>query len=368
MEITSFMLVPYEFTIYNFNLAGFNAYVNEKLKKTIINDIIDLSDLTEYVLSEYSHAHIELFLLILDHLFDNDLIEKFSDDLIKKKIDEDTNLLMEEFIQETIDFYMNDINKIGTEPKDIYNIYIDGGFVISEESESIRDKILFTYSDFFIIDFKDEKNRMFSDLSHGEKAIYGLIVNLLYNIKNAGYNDFIFCLDEPDLSLHPEWQRKFLHELITSIKQENKDVHLISTTHSPFLLSDLPKHNILFLDKDDDGKCKVVDGLHEKKQTFGANIHTLLSDSFFMENGLIGDIAKEKIDKTISILNKNKYSEDELEYCENIISIIGEPIIKNQLQKLLDSKRLQKVDEIDTIKTDIEKLKQRLKELENDKN
>ncbi|MEA1952772.1 MAG: hypothetical protein U9O24_00080 [Campylobacterota bacterium] len=97
------------------------------------------------------------------------------------------------------------------------------------------------------------------------------------------------------------------------------------------------------LDKYENGNCKVVDGLKDKKQTFGANIHTLLSDSFFMEGGLMGEFAKGKIDKAITLLNQDKLSENDLKYCEQIISIIGEPIVKNQLQRMLDSKRLSKI-------------------------
>ncbi len=136
--------------------------------------------------------------------------------------------------------------------------------------------------------------------------------------------------------------------------------HIIFTTHSPFLLSDIPKQNIIFLDTDENGKCIVVDGLKEKKETFGANIHTLLSDSFFMDNGLMGEFAKGKIDEVIKLLNKEKMDEEELKYCEQIISIIGEPIVKNQLQRMLDSKRLKKIDQIDKINEEIELLKHRL--------
>lgn len=136
-----------------------------------------------------------------------------------------------------------------------------------------------------------------------------------------------------------------------------KNFHLIFASHSPFLISDLPKQNIIFLK---DGK--QVAGV-EKKQTFGANIHTLLSDSFFMSGGLMGEFAKSKIDEVITLLNKDKLSKSELKHCEQIISIIGEPIIKNQLQRMLDSKRLKKVDKIDKIEQDIRRLKQSLKEL-----
>ena len=101
-----------------------------------------------------------------------------------------------------------------------------------------------------------------------------------------------------------------------------------------------------------------------EKQTFGANIHTLLSDSFFMEDGLMGEFAKSKIDKAIKLLNQEHLTQDDLKYCEQIISIIGEPIVKNQLQRMLDSKRLKKVDEIDAIKNSMLKMQKRLDEME----
>jgi len=199
-----------------------------------------------------------------------------------------------------------------------------------------------------------------TDENGEEIGIYGGDENEEINIDSA----FIF-LDEFEIGLHPQWQKKTIHYIIDFLK-ELKDInfHIILTSHSPFLLSDIPKQNIIFLDKDENGNCKVVDGLNEKKQTFGANIHTLLSDSFFMEDGLMGEFAKSKIDRAIKLLNQEQLNEDELKYCEQIISIIGEPIVKNQLQRMLDSKRLKKVDEIDAIKKSMIAMKQRLDELE----
>jgi polyhydroxyalkanoate synthesis regulator phasin len=78
----------------------------------------------------------------------------------------------------------------------------------------------------------------------------------------------------------------------------------------------------------------------------------------------MGEFAKSKIDKVIKILNQEKPSKEDLEYCEKIIPIIGEPIVKNQLQKMLDSKKLPKVGEIDKIHKEIEALQNRLKDLE----
>ena len=194
----------------------------------------------------------------------------------------------------------------------------------------------------------------YSSLSSGEKAFLNFAMNLLYQIgnikRNAHYKTINLFLDEVEYSLHPEWQREFLNLVLFLLKNFN-DLHfnLFYATHSPFLLSDIPKENVIFLEKG-----KQVD---PKIETFGANIHTLLSHGFFMKDGLMGEFAKEKINKAIKYLNQKTLNEDEINYCENIISIVGEPILKRQLQKMLDSKRL---SEVEQIKQEIKRLEDRM--------
>jgi hypothetical protein len=209
-----------------------------------------------------------------------------------------------------------------------------------------------------------ERKKSLNSLSSGEKIKFEFLIELLYQLNNLNtkeYNSVNIFLDEIELGLHPEWQRKYLKDIIFILEQFkkytnfNKKINLFFLTHSPFLLSDIPKENIIFLK---DGK-NVSDEVNIN--TFGSNIHTLLSHAFFMEDGLIGDFAKEKIDDVIKYLNGNEKSKiDSDEEAQQIINIIGEPIIKKQLQKMLDSKRLSKINEIDEIKKEMELLKHRL--------
>lgn len=205
-------------------------------------------------------------------------------------------------------------------------------------------------------------------LSGGENTILFYIekIALLFDS-----NDFdkekstVLLFDEVELYLHPNWQKKIISIILEIFKMEswNKHIQLIMTSHSPFVLSDLPRENIIFLKNGKNDK-----GINHK-QTFGANIHTLLSDSFFMEDGLMGEFAKGKIDEVIDYLNGKEdtkiKNDDE---AQKLINIIGEPIVKNQLQRMLDSKRLKKVDEIDAIKKSMKAMQKRLNELEDDKN
>ncbi len=226
------------------------------------------------------------------------------------------------------------------------------------------------YKDFFDYDFIDGRQRRYNHLSTGEQTLFGLLLNIFFQL-NLTYNysknsdPHIFCLDEPDISLHPSWQKKYINEILTLFKKFDKKIHLLITTHSPFILSDIPKQNIIFLDtyqKEDKevkngeqkiGNCKVLshDEVLSKKQTFGANIHTLLSDSFFMEDGLMGEFAKSKINEIkefyedvikedkeetsdFRLLTK-KYEKNKTKF-EEIQSIIGEPFLKTVIKNYLD--------------------------------
>ena len=70
----------------------------------------------------------------------------------------------------------------------------------------------------------------------------------------------------------------------------------------------------------------------------------------------MGNFAKEKIDSIIKILDKPRLDDEEIKSCENIISLIGEPILKTKLRQMLNNARIRRIDEIDIVKSDIEKL------------
>jgi len=204
----------------------------------------------------------------------------------------------------------------------------------------MNDKLLF-------FEITDIKGRDFFDLSHGERSIF--LTNLILFDKVEEKNtDLIIYLDEPDLTLHPEWQKKYINELVKTFSTWNKKIHFIITSHSPFIVSDLPRENIIFLK---DGK--QVNGI-EKKQTFGANIHTLLSDSFFMEDGLMGEFAKQKINEIITNLKDEEYTYIEKEKTNVLLTIesIGEPFLKSKLldmynRRFIDDYKIREQKRID---------------------
>lgn len=83
----------------------------------------------------------------------------------------------------------------------------------------------------------DGRSLPIAQLSSGEKH---LIKILLYSM-TAGPNTVL--IDEPELSLHIDWQRSF----IQTIRSLNTDCQLILASHSPEVMADIPDSNIFRL-------------------------------------------------------------------------------------------------------------------------
>lgn len=219
------------------------------------------------------------------------------------------------------------------------------------------------------------------NMSSGENNLLSMFSSLYYvyesdftNKKNGWYrlrnvfpeeekecNSILIMMDEADLSYHPEWQRQYINILIAFLKKLYPvecfgSIQVILSTHSPILLSDMPKQNVFFLEKDlETGNTKLCAA--EQLNTFGQNIHLLFRKGFFLENGTMGDFAYGKIKYVMTELkalenimkeqsyfdnneqfitrNKNKLSE-----LQTYIDIIAEPIIRKKL--MIEIERVRK--------------------------
>jgi len=162
-------------------------------------------------------------------------------------------------------------------------------------------------------------NISFDSLSSGERQIAYSISSFLYHMSNIDsvkndinsttnkrvfYKHVYAIFEEVELYFHPDLQRRFIKYLLDGLKQINlqnlDSINICIVTHSPFVLSDIPSNNILFLNKE--GKSVKTEN-NTRFDTFGANIHDLLQYSFFLEEGSMGEFARETINELISILN-----------------------------------------------------------------
>ena len=354
------------------NLSGGDIYrhlrfrlkISEKYKSFLASIII--------AITKNLNMHLNLDDSFLKKAFDfEDLVEKFQTLLeshenkmyenslsLFKKIKEYTDnglINCSEFGMETAEIDLNlHFNKF----KSLFNVYSKTIFILNASN---KPKLKDCYLNFYW--GKDGGY----EYSTGELFYLTLLSRIFYLFDKTKKSKIILLLDEAEIGFHPNWQKKYLKLLLNVLPKllcENKNgkpngrfLQIILTSHSPFVLSDLPKENVIFLKKGQNGECQVADGLNDMKQTFGANIHTLLSDSFFMD-GFTGDFASEKIQQVIDYLNGEKVKGMDDDKAEKIINMIGEPIVKRQLQKQFQYIKQDK---------EIEALKKRVSDLENKK-
>lgn len=209
----------------------------------------------------------------------------------------------------------------------------------------------FTYDKTILLTFKPN-----IDLSSGEKGLLDLF-STFYSIKDElKTKDILIFFDEGDATFHPEWKIKYVNSIVKIFPEifKGKNIQIIFTTHDPLTLSDIPDSNIVYLKN-----RKVLSEIEKPKNTFGANITDLLSESFFLEDGLVGDFAREKISISLEWLKrkanekrkKNNIKElfeineeikqpefknevDKIEYHKKVIRLVDEPIVKQKLKEM----------------------------------
>ena len=192
-------------------------------------------------------------------------------------------------------------------------------------------------------------------LSSGEQHYLHTLHSIYYHITNLNsvfsspvekikYSYVNLVLDEIELFFHPEYQRRFIKDLLDGFQKLDipniKAINIIFSTHSTFILSDIPHTNILRLEDGNDV------GYNSTNKTFGANIHNLLDNDFFLKDGFMGEFAKTKILNLSDYLSNKENSDDtwDKEKAKKIIDLIGEPLLKNTLQELYYTKFSSDID------------------------
>lgn len=204
----------------------------------------------------------------------------------------------------------------------------------------------------FKIKFKSSTNLSSNIYELIEMLIVNRIINVEWEGISSGHNAFlklfslisdglkntrastIICIDEGDLYLHPRWQIEFFRNIERIFPlfstSENQKIQLILTSHSPFLLTDLPRNNVVIIN---DGKVIIDDESHNLR-TFGANLYDLYGKAFFLDNEKIGTFAFNKIMSTFDTLDEpdNELDDDNI---RKLINIIGDDMVRSQLEEML---------------------------------
>jgi AAA15 family ATPase/GTPase len=223
-----------------------------------------------------------------------------------------------------------------------------------------------------------KKEIKLSSLSSGERQFIYTVSTIVYHTKNLlsvqqssriRYRNINLVLDEVEICFHPEYQRKFVGQLIELFRRlnltRNCSFNIIIVTHSPFILSDIPKNNILYMA---DGEQVREEGLINP---FAANLNDILYQSFFLEGGFIGEHAKDTINQAVNTMErlivKQKVSKtsawNETTLIE-LINMTGEPLLRDNLLGLYMQVYEQKTyeEQLEEKDTEIKRLQRLLEE------
>ena len=97
-----------------------------------------------------------------------------------------------------------------------------------------RKKIVFNSSGNlrFVLEEEQDEERHINTLSSGEIQLVVILTHLYFNPEVEQAN--VFIIDEPELSLHVQWQEKF----VDGIMDASKETQFILATHSPTVILD----------------------------------------------------------------------------------------------------------------------------------
>lgn len=203
-----------------------------------------------------------------------------------------------------------------------------------------------------------------SGISSGEYAAL-ILFSRLYGWKQEKEEEsnILLLVDEVDLYLHPQWQKQIISRFIEFCNTvlHDKKVQIIMTTNNAIPVSDVLKYNVVLLGQD---KKQHFDNY---RNTFGGNIFNLLNDTFFIQDGFIGEFAQMKIQELIDMLYEKDimYLVEHMDEIEKHINLVGEDLIKNKLLEILEQRLSANLL---SIKRTLNGLEERISNLEKRKN
>lgn len=267
-------------------------------------------------------------------------------DAMKAEKDEKTNGKKERDAYQVLISFMQKY-RYSCEPT--YTIDFDWGLSSGEEN------MLRIFSSLYHVFDRD-----YSSGHYGDYKIYNNEAHIDRYDGKMECNTVLLFMDEADLTLHPEWQRRLIEILTTCIPRIYpascaKDIQLILTTHSPLILGDIPSENITYLFNNTEKKeippspvPKPTESEpavpYRPRETFGQNIHTILKENFFLGNGTVGAFAGNKINwiakrlDEISRINPNSNDfnlyKEELEDLQRYIRIVAPGVLRARLEQM----------------------------------
>ncbi|MDV6569505.1 UNVERIFIED_CONTAM: AAA family ATPase [Pseudomonas aeruginosa] len=127
--------------------------------------------------------------------------------------------------------------------------------------------------------------------SSGEQCLLVMILGIAGQIRDNS----LILIDEPEISLHPSWQSRFIYLIINTFTKYQK-CHFIIATHSPQIVSRL-SHNNCFITTMDDNKLHRAQDFHNRSADYQL---TELFDAPGMMNEYVSRLAFTLLSKVRS--------------------------------------------------------------------
>lgn len=208
-------------------LFALNEQMDERQRRNI-------SSLLDFI--GYDHKVSLIYSLVLRSMRNGIVLEFLTQRVQKDR--EYVNLSNEEknsIVKELYEFYKSRL--LSLKAQACFEIDFDQNtFVANNELKSIyklKQYDLVNYTSVFF--YKHGQQIDSEGMSSGEFAMLAMILSIS---AAANDNHTLILIDEPELSLHPNWQMTFIDNLDRALKNQN--CHLMITTHSHMLVSDLP--------------------------------------------------------------------------------------------------------------------------------
>lgn len=136
----------------------------------------------------------------------------------------------------------------------------------------------------------------YSRLSDGEHQYLNLFgAMLMTNSQNS-----LFLLDEPETHFNPKWRRRFVSTLLKISAGRNQDFFL--TSHSPFLVSDSYKENVLMFRRNGETGLTIE---NPRFETYGSSSDHVLEIAFDMPSS----VSERSLSELEELLNSQDINE-----------------------------------------------------------
>lgn len=182
--------------------------------------------------------------------------------------------------------------------------------------------------------FKNSLGKEFdiNGLSSGEKQLFLRVLSL----KFLEVNNSIILIDEPEISLHPQWQSKII-KLYENIGQNNQ---LIIATHSPHIVGNIEAKQLRIMKKGKAG-IAIING-ENIEETYGQNVENILKVIMGIDNVRNDDIS-EKLSKIYTLLENNLFDTEEYKnlfnYLRKYLGDLDKDIMRMRLEESVRRKK-----------------------------